>query len=168
MENERNIAGLISEKEKSLALFCMEAALRHGAAQVRVSLSKSVLDTCGMLNGELDKVTHSADRSVFLNVFADDRYGTFSTNMLDEKELESFAAQAVESVRTLARDSCRRLPDPERTAKIRKKSDCANFFCCCSTVATMAEPCCSQDNAQISFSEMLSDCLADFFPERQT
>ena len=117
MENERNIAGLISEKEKSLALFCMEAALRHGAAQVRVSLSKSVLDTCGMLNGELDKVTHSADRSVFLNVFADDRYGTFSTNMLDEKELESFAAQAVESVRTLARDSCRRLPDPERTAK---------------------------------------------------
>ena len=113
---EKNLTGLISEKEKSLALFCIEAARRHGAEQARVSLSKSVLDTFSMLNGELDKVSHSADRSIFLYVFADKKYGTFSTNMLDEQELERFTAQAVESVKMLAEDPFRKLPDPSRTA----------------------------------------------------
>ncbi len=117
MEKEKNTTGLISEKEKSLALFCMDAAMKHGASQVRVSLNKSVLDSYGMLNGELDKVSHSADRSVFIYVFADGKYGTFSTNMLEENELERFAAQAVDAVRMLAEDRFRRLPDPQRTAK---------------------------------------------------
>ena len=115
-KKEKNLTGLISEKEKSLALFCMEAARRHGAGQVRVSLSKSVLDSYSMLNGELDKVAHSADRSIFLYVFADGKYGTFSTNMLEEAELDRFTAQAVASVRMLAEDRHRRLPELSRTA----------------------------------------------------
>ena len=61
MKKEKNTTGLISKEEKNLALFCIDAALRHGAEQVRVSLNKSTLDTFGMLNGELDKVTHSAE-----------------------------------------------------------------------------------------------------------
>ena len=114
---ERNITGLISESEKKLAEHCIESALGRGAAQVRISLSKSILDTVGMLNGETDKVTHSADRSIFLYVFADGKYGTFSTNRLEETELESFAKNAVESVKMLAEDPCRQLPDPSRTEK---------------------------------------------------
>ena len=117
MKKEKNTTGLISKSEKNLALYCIDAALRHGAGQVRVSLSKSTLDTFGMLNGELDKVTHAADRSIFLYIFADNRYGTFSTNMLEEASLEQFTAQAVEAVRMLAEDRHRRLPDPERTEK---------------------------------------------------
>ena len=116
IKKEKNLTGLISEKEKSLALRCMEAALRHGADQARVSLNKSVLDSYSMLNGELDKVAHSADRSIFLYVFADGKYGTFSTNMLDETELDRFAAQAVESVKMLAEDRYRTLPELSRTA----------------------------------------------------
>ena len=124
METEKNIGnghaaapGLITGEEMKLAEQCMEAALRHGAGQARVSLSKSTLDSYGMLNGELDKVSHSADRSVMLYVFADRKYGVFSTNMLEERELERFASQAVDSVRMLAEDECRRLPDPSRTEK---------------------------------------------------
>lgn len=114
---ERNITGLISESEKELAEYCMESALGHGAAQVRISLSKSILDSVGMLNGEVDKVAHSADRSVFLYVFADGRYGTFSTNRLDKAELARFAANAVDTVKMLAEDPFRQLPDPARTEK---------------------------------------------------
>lgn len=117
MKKEKNTTGLISKEEKNLALFCIDAALRHGAEQVRVSLSKSTLDTFGMLNGELDKVTHSADRSVFLYIFADRRYGTFSTNMLEEASLEQFTAKAVDAVRMLAEDRHRKLPEPIRTEK---------------------------------------------------
>lgn len=69
-----------------------------------------------MLNGELDKVTHSADRSIYLYIFVDGRYGTFSTNRLEVDELEAFIRNAVEMVRMLGQDEFRRLPDAERTA----------------------------------------------------
>ena len=113
---ETAAAGLISGEEMRLAESCMAAALRSGADQVRVSLGKSVLDSYSMLNGVLDKVSHSADRSIFLYVFADNRYGTFSTNMLDEAELAIFAERAVKTVGMLSEDRCRRLPDPSLTA----------------------------------------------------
>lgn len=100
-----------------MARRCMEMALEKGADSVRLSLSKSVLDSCTMLNGELDKVSHSADRSIFIYLFADGRYGTFSTNRLEEKELGDFVGKAVAMVRMLGKDECRALPSPERTAK---------------------------------------------------
>ncbi len=107
----------ITGDEISRAEECMEAAKRAGADQVRVSLNKSTLDSYGMLNGSLDKVAHSADRSIMLYVFADRKYGTFSTNMLENGALEDFACKAVKTVRMLAEDVCRRLPDPGRTEK---------------------------------------------------
>jgi PmbA protein len=70
-----------------------------------------------MLNGEVDKVSHSADRSLYFYIFADGRYGTFSTNRLDMDELVPFISNAIEMVKMLGEDACRTLPDPSRTAK---------------------------------------------------
>ena len=109
--------GIITEKETRLALTCIDTALGCGAGQVRVVLNKSTLDSYNLLNGELEKVTRSADRSIMLYIFADGRYGTFSTNMLDEVSLAEFTEQAVESVRMLSEDPFRKLPEPERTEK---------------------------------------------------
>ena len=89
----------------------------NGADAIRVSLNKNVMDSCSMLNGELDKVSHSADRSIYMYLFVDGRYGTFSTNRLDAKELEDFISKAIVMVKMLGEDKCRRLPSPERTAK---------------------------------------------------
>ncbi len=114
---KKEITGLITPEEISAAEFCLNSILRHGAQQARVSLSKSVLDTTGMLNGQLDKVSHSSDRSVFMYIFADGRYGTFSTNMFDRDELENFTLRAVNAVKLLAEDPLRKLPDISRTAK---------------------------------------------------
>ena len=108
---------MITEKEIQLAKFCINTAMSKGASAARASLSKSMMDSCTLLNGELDKVSHSADRSIYLYLYADGRYGTFSTNRLDEKELENFVANALNMVRMLGEDSCRSLPQPERTAK---------------------------------------------------
>ena len=91
--------------------------MSSGADGVRLSLNKNVMDSCSMLNGELDKVSHSADRSIFIYLYVDGRYGTFSTNRLDEKELEDFISKAIVMVKMLGEDRCRRLPDPDRTAK---------------------------------------------------
>lgn len=108
---------MITSEERSIARHCIEYAMTKGAEGVRLSLNKNVMDSCSMLNGELDKVSHSADRSIYLYLYVDGRYGTFSTNRLDTEELESFIDKAIVMVKMLGEDRCRRLPDPTRTAK---------------------------------------------------
>ena len=113
----KEIQGLITADEASVAGFCMDALLKNGASDARISLSKSASDTVEMLNGELDKVSHSSDRAIVISVFADGKYGTFSTNMLERKEIEAFAAKAVRAVRLMEEDRDRSLPPSSRTAK---------------------------------------------------
>ena len=107
---------MININEINIAKHCIEYAMQYGASAARVSLSKGSLDSCTMLNGELDKVTHSADRSVYLYIYVDGRYGTFSTNRFEQEEIEAFIRNAVEMVRMLGQDEFRRLPDISRTA----------------------------------------------------
>jgi PmbA protein len=52
-----------------------------------------------------------------LFLYVDGRYGTYSTNRLDKKELESFIRNGVESTRYLAEDEARVLPDASRYYK---------------------------------------------------
>ncbi len=111
------MAGIITEYEMEMARFCIERAKELGASASRVSLSKNVLDSVTFFNGEFDKVTHASDRSIFLYIYVDDRYGTFSTNRLEKEELSSFIAKAVDTVRILEADKFRKLPDPQRLAK---------------------------------------------------
>ena len=107
---------MINEKEMNIARKCIEIVLAKGADAARISLNKCVSDSVTMLNGEIDKTTHSADRSLYIYIFADGRYGTFSTNRLDLDELDGFIGNAVGMVRMLGEDACRRLPDRSRTA----------------------------------------------------
>ena len=108
---------MLVANEIELARYCIEFAIKNGASAARLSLNKNVMDAYTILNGELDKVSHSADRSIYLYLFVDGRYGTFSTNRLEKKELEDFISQAVVMVRMLGEDQLRRLPDAGRTAK---------------------------------------------------
>ena len=108
---------MISINEIDIAKECIRIALEKGASCIRVSLNKSVSDSVAMLNGEVDKVSHSADRSLYFYIFAEGRYGTFSTNRLDMTELDTFITNAIEMVRMLGLDECRVLPDITRTAK---------------------------------------------------
>ena len=108
---------MITQNEINIARFCISCALEKGADAVRVNISDSTMDSCTLLNGVLDKVTHAADRSVFLYLFADKKYGTFSTNRLEKEDLEKFISQSVAMVRMLGEDECRSLPSPDRTAK---------------------------------------------------
>ncbi len=108
---------MIKEYEINLARKCISFATEAGAEAARVSLGKCVTDAYTLLNGQLDKATHSADRSVYIYLFVDGRYGTFSTNRLEENELHDFILKAVEMVRMLGEDRARTLPSRERTAK---------------------------------------------------
>ncbi len=108
---------MITEQEINIARKCIDIAIVKGAEAVRVSLNKCVSDSVTMLNGEVDKVAHSADRSLYFYIFSERKYGTFSTNRLEIDELESFIANAVSMVRMLGQDECRTLPESERMEK---------------------------------------------------
>ncbi len=107
----------ISAEEREIAKYCIQTAKAGGAVGVRVTLSKTTLDSLQFLNGEVEKVSHCADRGIYLTLFADGRYGGYSTNRLDHESLNSFIAKALGNTRMLAADECRCLPDPENCAK---------------------------------------------------
>ena len=108
---------MLTDQEIALARASMEFALEHGAQKVRVTLNKSMMELFGLLNGELDKVTHAMDRSLQVSLFVDGRFGSFSSNRLEEEGLKAFILGAIDTVRTLEPDAARDLPDPSRTAK---------------------------------------------------
>ena len=107
---------MINANEIQIAKDCISFALENGADAVRVYLSKSGIDSCNILNGELDKVTHSADRSIYFYLYVDGKYGTYSTNRLVLEELKEFILNGIAMTRMLGEDPCRRLPEPCRTA----------------------------------------------------
>lgn len=106
----------LDSKEIELAKYCLEFALKEGAEKVRITLTKSLLNLVGVLNGEVDKVSHALDRSMQINLFVDGRYGTFSSNRMEKEGLEAFIREAISTVRMLEKDSFRDLPAPERQA----------------------------------------------------
>lgn len=95
----------------------LQFALREGAQQVRLTYSKTVMNLIGILNGEVDKTAYALDQSLQLQLFVDGRFGTFSSNRLEEKELQAFIRSSIDTVRMLEPDSFRSLPAPERLAK---------------------------------------------------
>ena len=111
------INGMLTEQEIKVADVCLQKALSLGADKVRITLNKSLMELFGTLNGELDKVNHCLDRSISVCLFVDGKFGSFSTNRLVECELNDFLKKAIATVRMLAEDPCRGLPDPSRTAK---------------------------------------------------
>lgn len=104
----------LTEQEIALARHCLDYALSEGAQQVRITLTKSLMNLIGVLNGEVDKTAHALDRSMQLQLFADGRYGAFSSNRLEGSGLESFIKEALQTVKMLQPDSLRTLPAPER------------------------------------------------------
>lgn len=109
--------GTLTEEELASGRRSLHTALEAGASKVRITLNKSQMDLVATLDGEIDRVSHCLDRSLTLALFVDGRYGIFSTNRLDDDALKEFTLRAVETVRMLAPDVCRNLPELDRVEK---------------------------------------------------
>lgn len=105
---------MIGTDDIALVRDSLEMARRAGAEKVRATLCRSEEDLVATLNGEVDRVTHCEDSSLNFALFADGRFGSFSTNKLDKSSLQDFLDSSVRTVKTISPDSCRSLPDPER------------------------------------------------------
>ena len=108
---------MMTDKELEFVREALRMAQRAGAQHARATLSLSEEDLVATLDGEVDRVTHCADRSLSLALFVDGRFGSYSTNKLDPAALEAFIAKAVAATRMVAEDPCRTLPDPARCCR---------------------------------------------------
>ena len=114
---------MITDKELEFVRKALQTAVAAGAQHARATLSKSEEDLVATLDGEVDRVTHCADRSLSLALFVDGRFGSFSTNKLDADSLRTFIAKAVETVREVTPDPFRTLPDPARCCRDARTGD---------------------------------------------
>ena len=97
-----------NEVQKVLDI-CLEA----GASDARIIHTVSDQTSVSLYNCDVDKIHNASDCSIFLQLFVDGRYGTFSTNMLDEPGLREFISGAVRLTRLLEKDECRHLAPAE-------------------------------------------------------
>ena len=111
------------EKECKKASEAIRYALDRGASDARVTISKSTENLVSVLDGEIDRITSCADRSLSLALFVDGRFGSFSTNRLDSASLDAFIDNAIDTVRMMAPDGCRALPDLERCCRTALTGD---------------------------------------------
>lgn len=106
----------ISDAEREIADKSVLMALDAGASAVMVSLDKAKTEIYALLDGEIDNIRQTGDRSLTFNIYADGKYGTFSTNRFEEESLRDFLCKAVETVRMLVADPFRGLPDKKDLA----------------------------------------------------
>ncbi len=104
---------MFMEKEKNIARYALEYALKKGCQQARVVLSTGEENEVEVRDGRVDKLHHSGGCQLSLNLFVDDSYSTISTNRLDRDEIERFIDKGVIGTRFLAKDHYRSLPEME-------------------------------------------------------
>lgn len=98
---------------KETVFDALEMARKAGASQSRIALEKNTENSATVINGKVDKLLSCFDSTMYVQLFIDGRYGSFSTNMLRKDELRKFINASAEATRLITIDPCRRLPDPE-------------------------------------------------------
>jgi PmbA protein len=108
---------MISTVYKSLAKEAMQFALDNGANEARVSVYSGSNSLFEYRNKNLDKLQQSSENRMEIELFVDERYGSYSTNRMEKTSLFKFIVSAIESTRYLDKDPMRTLPNPSRYYK---------------------------------------------------
>jgi PmbA protein len=96
----------------NLAQWAMDLTLDSGADQVAVALVNRREIEIEFRESKLEKLRESVQNRLVLDVYADRRYSSHTTNDLRKDALERFIEEAVASTKYLTRDEFRSLPDP--------------------------------------------------------
>jgi PmbA protein len=108
---------MISAEQKSLAMEAMQFALDNGANDARVSIYSGSGNVFEYRDKSLDKLQQASENRMEMELFVDERYGSYSTNRMEKASLFKFISSAIESTRYLDKDPMRTLPNPSRYYK---------------------------------------------------
>lgn len=104
---------MITNENKKLAQWAMEYALKNGCQSSRVTLYNGSSSSFEIRDMKIDRLQQASENSMVVHLFVDGRYGSYSTNRLDKKELEKFIKDGIAATRFLAETRlarCRTLP----------------------------------------------------------
>jgi len=102
---------MIENKQKTLAQWAMEYALKNGCQAARLNLYQNSNTSFEIRDMKIDSLQQASESGLSIQLFVDGRYGSISTNRIDKQELETFIKNGIESTRYLAEDTARTLPD---------------------------------------------------------
>lgn len=102
---------MITKDNKNLAQWAMEFALKNGCQASRITLYNGSSSSFEIRDMKIDRLQQSSEYSMVIQLFVDGRYGSYSTNRLDKKEIEKFIKDGIATTRFLAEDKARTLPD---------------------------------------------------------
>ena len=117
---------MISQKDKELAQHIIKFAAQQGCTACRATISAGTDTYYEIRDEKLDRLQQASENRLSVALFVDDRYGSFSTNRIEKKEVEKFTKESIESTRYLAPDSFRTLPQADMYYKGKDAMD-ANF-----------------------------------------
>lgn len=95
----------------------MDYALKNGCQAAKLVLYSNSNASFELRDAKMDKLQQASESGLSISLFVDGKYGSYSTNRLDKKELEGFIKNGIESTRYLAEDKARVLPDASRYYK---------------------------------------------------
>ena len=98
------------ELNKNIADRALETAIKMGCSASRIVLNYNSNSCYTVRNDKLDRLQQATSSSLYIQIFVEGRYGSFSTNRMNEAELRIFIKKAIEATKLLAPDICRTLP----------------------------------------------------------
>ena len=101
---------MITDNNKKLAQWAMDYALKNGCRAVKLALYSNSNASFELRDGKMDRLQQASESGLSISLYVDGKYGSYSTNRLDKKELESFIKNGIDSTRYLAVDEARVLP----------------------------------------------------------
>ncbi|MCF7824739.1 MAG: TldD/PmbA family protein [Candidatus Marinimicrobia bacterium] len=96
-----------------LGYWVQKKAKQLGADDSALGINQSRSVEVDFRDGEVEKLKESTEQSLWIEIYANGRYSSHSTNDLSKPALEKFITNAVDLTTYLEKDEFRKLPDPE-------------------------------------------------------
>ena len=114
---------IINNKEKNICHSLLKFLLNKGCDQARVTFSKSTASSFSFQKNVLDRLEGNNENRIYLEIFVNKGFGSFSSNRIHIGELEKFASDSILAVKLLEEDPFRQLPDSNRYYKSNENLD---------------------------------------------
>lgn len=101
----------MNSNPKDDAIKALEVSLAKGCQGARICLNISTQNSCSVRKEKVDRLQQSTGSSLYIQLYVDGKYGSFSTNRTESGEVADFIGKGIEATRLLTPDSCRVLPD---------------------------------------------------------
>ena len=86
---------MITDNNKKLAQWAMDFALKNGCQAAKLVLYANSNSSFELRNGKMDRLQQASEGGLAISLYVDGRYGSYSTNRLDKKELETFIKNGI-------------------------------------------------------------------------